>query len=82
MSPLDDQFVVAQAPARRSGDVVAQLNDRWRVAHDPLQWILQVRQGRKVIRDRRGRKAIRVRKGRKVTLVRKDRRAIRVRRGR
>ena len=47
MSPLDDEFVVAPAPARRSGDVVAQLNDRWRVVHDPLQWILQVRRGRK-----------------------------------
>jgi hypothetical protein len=27
--------------------VTAQLNDRWRVVHDLLQWILEVRQGRK-----------------------------------
>jgi hypothetical protein len=27
--------------------IIARLNDRWRVIDDPLQWILQVRQGRK-----------------------------------
>lgn len=26
---------------------IARLNNRWRVVHDPLQWILQVRRGRK-----------------------------------
>ena len=25
--------------------LVAQLNDRWRVVEDPLQWIIQVRKG-------------------------------------
>jgi hypothetical protein len=28
-------------------NVVVQLNDRWRVIDDPLQWILQVRKGRR-----------------------------------
>lgn len=28
-------------------NLVVQLNDRWRVIDDPLQWILQVRKGRK-----------------------------------
>ena len=27
--------------------VIARLNDRWRVVDDPLQWVLQVRRGRK-----------------------------------
>jgi hypothetical protein len=27
-------------------NVVVELNDRWRVIDDPLQWILQVRKGR------------------------------------
>lgn len=27
-------------------EVIAVLNDRWRVVDDPLQWILEVRKGR------------------------------------
>lgn len=33
----------ASRPATRSIAVVATLNDRWRIADDPLQWILEKR---------------------------------------
>ncbi len=33
------------APAHPSNPLVAQLNGRWRVVDDPLQWILQRRKG-------------------------------------
>ncbi len=33
------------APAHPSNPLVAQLNGRWRVVDDPLQWVLQRRQG-------------------------------------
>ena len=33
------------APAHPSNCLVAQLNERWRVVADPLQWILQKRKG-------------------------------------
>jgi hypothetical protein len=32
-------------PAHPSDRLVAQLNERWRVVDDPLQWILQQRKG-------------------------------------
>jgi hypothetical protein len=34
-----------QRPAHRSNRLEAQLNERWRVIDDPLQWILQRRKG-------------------------------------
>ena len=30
--------------------MIVQLNDRWRVTHDPLQWILQARKSRETVR--------------------------------
>ena len=33
------------APAHPLNTLVAQLNERWRVVDDPLQWILQKRKG-------------------------------------
>jgi hypothetical protein len=35
----------AERPAHPSNQLVAQLNERWRVVDDPLQWILQRRKG-------------------------------------
>lgn len=35
-----------QSGASRKEIVIANLNARWRVVDDPLQWILQVRKGR------------------------------------
>jgi hypothetical protein len=31
----------------RQPDIIANLNAKWRVVDDPIQWILQVRKGRK-----------------------------------
>ena len=35
----------AERPAHPSNRLIAQLNERWRVVDDPLQWILQRRKG-------------------------------------
>ncbi len=35
------------APLDRKGQVVARLNDLWRITYDPAQWILERRQKRK-----------------------------------
>jgi hypothetical protein len=36
---------VSFSPAHPSNRLIAQLNENWRVVHDPLQWILQQRKG-------------------------------------
>jgi len=36
---------IALPPAHPSNRTLAQLNDRWRIVDDPLQWILQQRKG-------------------------------------
>jgi hypothetical protein len=41
----DQRARPTECPAHPSNRLVAQLNKRWRVVDDPLQWILQRRQG-------------------------------------
>lgn len=47
MAPPDHEVALEPPSIRRANNVVARLNDRWRVVQDTLQWILQVRRGRK-----------------------------------
>ncbi len=41
----------AALPRARTAPVITPLNNRWRVIDDPLQWILQVRQGRETFKS-------------------------------
>ncbi len=44
---LTEKALNAAHPRARTAPEITPLNNRWRVIDDPLQWILQVRKGRK-----------------------------------